>query len=639
MSDKAAENQNNGLQIDSSTRAILDASPIGVTIIDRNTTELLFANPVVQQHYSKNNFDELSEIDPSKTWVDHDQFDFIVDCLKNASSFTNLEAERVLPDGQKWWSLLNAQPIIFEGREASIFWQIDITARKEIESQLLKSENLLHRMFEASPVAIGITRQADSTIIFANTTYATMFGYDPEEIIGHQASDMWADKSDRIKFLEIFQKDGQIIHKEARGLRKDGSEQWVSLSWKPFEYNDEPCHIFWFTDISQQKETEFAIEKAKKQAEEATKAKSRFLATMSHEIRTPLNGVLGIAELLGNSELDDIQTKRVNSIISSGETLLAILNDVLDMSKIEAGSMELEEKNFPLRSLLDSLTLPFDEEARMKGFPLKSQFDIESDLHLFGDPTRLQQILWNLLGNAVKFTDQGKVTFSVTLVSDKQTEDQSLVRFVIEDTGCGIPEDRLDTIFEPFAQSDNSISRKFGGSGLGLSIVKNLIELMGGTVAVKSGPFGSEFTVEIPFSVITKNENGHPADGSPSSNATPLNVILAEDNAVNAMIARAFLEEAGHTVKHAKNGLEAVELAKEHWADVILMDIRMPKMDGIEATQTIRKFLTDTDLPIVAVTAEVFKEKHDEFSSAGIQQVITKPYTVAQLNDVLSKFQ
>ncbi len=639
MSDKAAKDQSEMLQVDSSTRAILDASPIGVTIIDRNTTELLFANPVVQKHYSKNNFDELSEVDPSKTWVNQEHFEFIVECLKNASSMSNFEAERVLPNGDRWWSLLNAQPIIFEGREASIFWQIDITKRKEIESQLLKSENLLHRMFEASPVAIGITRKTDSAIIFANTTYATMFGYEPEEIIGHQASDMWADKSDRVKFLEIFQRDGQVIHKEARGLKKDGSEQWVSLSWKPFEYNEEPCHIFWFTDISQQKENEFAIERAKQQAEEATEAKSRFLATMSHEIRTPLNGVLGIAELLGNSELDELQTKRVNSIIASGTTLLTILNDVLDMSKIEAGGMELEEKDFPLQDLLNNLTLPFAEEARVKGFPLNSRFDIENNLHLVGDPTRLQQILWNLLGNAVKFTENGEVNFTVNQLPQNDNQNRNLVSFVVKDTGCGIPDDRIESVFEPFAQSDNSISRKFGGSGLGLSIVKKLVDLMGGTVSVRSSPEGSKFTVTVPFGVVQKSDDTISKDLSSFEEMRSLNVILAEDNPVNAMIAKAFLEEAGHEVKHAKNGLEAVELAKEHWADVILMDIRMPKMDGLEATEIIRGFEDADSLPIVAVTAEVFKEKHDEFSNKGIQDVITKPFTAAQLRDTLSKYQ
>ncbi|NQW00097.1 MAG: response regulator [Rhodospirillales bacterium] len=388
------------------------------------------------------------------------------------------------------------------------------------------------------------------------------------------------------------------------------------------------------------------LEKAKNNAEFANRAKSNFLATMSHEIRTPLNGVLGLAQLLKGTELDEDQWQKVDTILSSGQTLLAILNDVLDMSKIEAGGLELEEQVFSLTGLVSTITSPFQSLADDKGLRLVVNCDANHVVR--GDPVRTRQILWNLLSNAIKFTDQGQINLTVkksewpTHMENLASSDKNyLLLFTIEDTGAGISSDRINAIFEAFTQEDNSITRKFGGTGLGLSIVKQMTELMGGTVNVESTQgVGSKFIVYLPFHEVTKEEALAISQRDPKITlefSKPLNVLIAEDNDVNAIIARAFLEKFGHSVKHVVNGKLAVEAAKDGWADLILMDIHMPEMNGIDATRTIRSTATGQHLPIVGLTAEAFADRHTAFIEAGMNEVLTKPYTEQQLARVLAR--
>ncbi|WP_053005714.1 ATP-binding protein [Kiloniella spongiae] len=384
------------------------------------------------------------------------------------------------------------------------------------------------------------------------------------------------------------------------------------------------------------------IHKAQEAATTANAAKSNFLATMSHEIRTPLNGVLGLAQLLMDTDLNKDQQKKVKTILSSGETLLAIINDVLDMSRIEAASIELEEKTFDLQDLVTVIATPFQSLIDNKGLELRVTYSIDQAPILNGDPVRLRQILWNLISNAIKFTEQGTITVSINSlprndVRVKEVKDCAFLISII-DTGPGIAPDRVNSIFAPFTQEDTTINRKHGGTGLGLTIVKQLTELMGGDVFIDSElGRGTRFDVVLPFMESTIEDMDSPLITTPKRQKA-IKVLVAEDNDLNATIAIAFLKKSGCEVKRVENGKEAVDAAQEGWADLILMDIHMPEMNGMEATEVIKATDHGKYLPIIGLTAEAFLERHTEFLEAGMDDVLTKPFTEQQLNETLDRY-
>ena len=397
--------------------------------------------------------------------------------------------------------------------------------------------------------------------------------------------------------------------------------------------NDEkgkPCKILGtIQDISEQKRTELELIKAKELAEKAVVIKEQFLTNMSHEIRTPMNGIIGFAKILEGTKLNDDQKQSVEAIKKAGQNLMVIINDILDFSKIEANKMTVEEANFSLSNTVDSVIELLTQNAVEK--KIKLLCDIDSAIHdeLIGDPTKLSQILFNLIGNALKFTEKGFVELVITEIEG--TESESLLKFSVIDSGIGISKDKIDSIFESFNQASNETTRKYGGTGLGLTITRRLVELQGGQITAESiVSKGSEFTFSL------KYKKANQIIESPVAlnikNISPdflkdINILLVEDNELNQLLAVKVFEKWDKKIDIANNGVEAIEKISTNFYDIILMDIQMPGMDGIELTRYIRSSMGEkSNIPIIALTAHATKGEERRCFENGVNDYLSKPY-------------
>lgn len=495
-------------------------------------------------------------------------------------------------------------------------------------------EELLRTIVSKTEDSILLT-DFEGFIYEANERSVEMFGYSIEELEGVNFSDLRYKPLSEVEDAEGVRQllRSKFWNDEIQLKNKDGElfYGFVSITW--IQRFGKEYLLYKVADISERKQFEADLIAAKEVAERATTAKSEFLATMSHEIRTPMNGVLGMTNILLESELSPQQQNYVETIKKSGESLLVIINDILDFSKIESGKMLLDSHSVKLKDLMDDVYDLMSVNADKKGLELKVNVDSEVPEAIIGDSTRLRQILVNLTGNAIKFTTSGLV--EVDLKWNKQ--DRQLLCSV-QDSGIGIPQEQLKKLFESFTQVDSSTTRKYGGTGLGLAICKQLVELMGGDIWVSSKPgVGSTFGFTIPCTVCHEEaEIGSEMEPiSEEAQLSEMNVLLAEDNLVNQQVGYLMLKNMGLEADVVSNGEEVLSALKKKKYDIILMDIHMPEMDGLEATKIIRSKSELDYLSIVALTANAFEEDKKKCLDAGMDAFLTKPMQPEELRKVL----
>ena len=652
--------------------SIFNSIDESIYIIDPLTYEILFANKAMCDMFQKELVGEICY----RAIQDKDSpCDFCTNHIILKNKGVPYQWEHYNP-------ILNMHLLITDkiikwpdGRDVRFEFAIDITRRKQAEEALKKSE-------ERFKLAMDATRDGlwdwdvNTGEAYFSPGYTAMLGYSPDAVV--PGFSFWQDRlhpDDREKALlpitDCVENRTRFFEVEFRMKTSSNEWRWI-LGRGNAVTRDETGRatrmIGTHTDITERKMAEEKILEANKklkkltrkanelamEARAASQSKSEFLANMSHEIRTPLNGIIGMTNLLLDTELNQEQLTIARHIDYSGEVLLDLINDILDFSKIEAGRLELESLDFSLRDLLENIVTLMEHQTREKQLKLVNIVDRDVPEHLAGDPGRLRQVLVNLINNAIKFTSKGSIEVHTSLVSSNSEELELL--FSVKDTGIGIPEDKLDVLFDKFYQVDSSTTRKYGGTGLGLAIARQLVTMMGGEIGAQSTEGrGSEFwfTARLKHALKpvkdekpeskTAKKTGHPRFNG--------HVLVVEDTPVNQKVAAGILKKLGLTADVASNGIEAVKALESCTYDLILMDVHMPEMDGLEATRHIRKLESGQSsnndpippqpswhVPIIAMTAGAMKQDREKCFEAGMDDYIAKPVNREAFEKMLDRW-
>lgn len=547
----------------------------------------------------------------------------------------------------------------------------DITDRKSMEDELRRAHGDLERRVQERTAELELANAAlrDATdhldkiinsigdpifvkdrqhrVILVNDAACKLFGRSRDCIEGKTAYELFPTKEQADVSWEmdeeVFRTGVENVNEETNTYSL-GDTRTVLVKKTLYKDNSGNEFLVGVTrDITDRKKSENDLKEAKEAAEAAVKSKSEFLANMSHEIRTPLNAVVGLTGLLLSADLTPEQRNYVETVRSSGNSLLSVINDILDFSKIEGGKMEMENLPFDLLGCIKVALDLVETSAAEKGLTLDYFLDDRIPTFIMGDVTRLRQVLANLLSNAVKFTNEGRIEISIT--GQPALDGKFEIHFAIKDTGIGIPEDKLDRLFQSFSQIDSSTTRKYGGTGLGLAISKRLVEMMGGKIWVESVEgIGSTFHFTIAteaatlekdhFAAVTPEPKQRMRIGSKLDRSMPLRILLAEDNAVNQMVALQMLKRLGYSADVATNGLEVLQALERQQYDVVLMDVQMPEMDGIAAARKIRERWPKGP-KIIAITAYALEGDREKCLKAGMDNYITKPIQIEVLRSVL----
>ncbi|GAB4042667.1 PAS domain-containing hybrid sensor histidine kinase/response regulator [Spirosoma litoris] len=533
-------------------------------------------------------------------------------------------------------------PIWLDGHYRGQLWKYgDITQKYQADERIRRSEEKYRTIMNTMELGL-LEVDNDQTILRAYDRFCQMLGYSQDELVGKNAADLLVhpEFKEELSRQQVQRGQGQTGSYEMALMRKDGSRIWVLVSGVPIvdETGTLVGSMGIHFDLSERKRLEEELALARQIAEDARHTEKQFLANMSHEIRTPLNAILGFSNLLETTLLDTEQNEFVSFIRTAGKNLLSIVNDILDISKIEAGMLPLESIPFSIPSLADSIRTMLHSAATEKNLWLLVETDPTLPPVVLGDPTRLTQILVNLLNNAIKFTQHGGVR--VRIEKRAITADSVQVRFSVQDTGIGMAADILPFIFERFRQASDFTTRYYGGTGLGLNIVKSLAEMQGGSISVSSTlGEGSCFTLEIPYRIAATQIDPIAERSTVALNPTfsDLRILIVEDNLMNQKLALQVLKRLGYTAQLAENGQLAINSLQMNDFDLVLMDIQMPVMDGYTATRYIRNTLCK-NVPIIAMTAHALASEREQCLQAGMNDFLPKPFQVEELQRILRKY-
>jgi PAS domain S-box-containing protein len=666
-------------------RPFFDQNPDGMTVLDVETGRFTDVNEELIRSTGYSRDEIIGTRSREIQFFDNPEDTFrYAEEIKRVGFIRNREATVRRKDGSTFQGLISAFSVMLRGHLCCVSITRNIGALKETQDKLTaehaaaleardrleqevaqrdriiaerdltavrlrESETAMRQLFDQSLDSMTVLDLETGRFTDVNEEHSRHTGYSRDEIIGTRSREIqFFDKpEEHLRYIEELKRVGFIRNMEATFRRKDGSTFCGLISAFSLKLHGHLSMVAITRDISTLKETQRQLVAEHEAAVEASRAKSEFLSTTSHEIRTPMNAVLGMTELLANSTLSDEQRRWVEVMRSNGDALLNLINDILDLAKIESGRLEIERIALDLEELIDKLGDTMGVRAHEKGLELAMRIAPDVPRNLVGDPLRLRQILLNLLGNAIKFTDRGHVSLTVEradiAAAGRPDPDQIGLRFSIRDTGIGIPKDKLSIIFSSFGQADSSTTRRYGGSGLGLTIARRLVELQGGEITVESEP-----EVGSCFSFVAMFGAGRAAAKRAVAAQVSLReveTLIVDDTEVNRLILREILESEGARVTEAPSGEDALEIFEKASAtgrgfELILLDCRMPGMDGIELAARIRDFYAKSGAPLPVVmmlTSDEMNVRPAQLSELGIRAYLIKPIRRAELLEAIGR--
>ncbi|MGF7033455.1 PAS domain S-box-containing protein [Paenibacillus mucilaginosus] len=560
------------------------------------------------------------------------------------------DTELVTQNGERLPVAVSASALRDDNHKLIGVWILLGDARESGDRVPLRDLEHRYRALTEHALDAVIVMNADGRIIEWNQRAEIEFGWLEKEAVGEELAELIIPPSYREQHKRGLARftstgEGRILNKrlELTALHRNGYEFPIELTVTPVKWGKSHLFSAFVRNITGRKQAEEELIQAKERAEAGAKAKSEFLATMSHEIRTPLNGITGMTSLLMETDLTPEQQECVDYLVKSQKALLSVITDVLDYSKIDSGNIQLDVEPFDLSVCLEETIDLFYSEARVKDLKLSCHLDPQIPAVLLGDAVRIRQVLLNLVGNAVKFTEHGQIQIHAQLLGREQGSLR--LKFSVHDTGIGVPKELEERLFEPFYQLDSSSTRKYGGTGLGLAISRKLVHLMGGEIWIENS---SEAGATFAFTVMVEGGEPEHEQDAPTSiiadegewldRLDQMRILIAEDNPDSQKVLLKMLEKLGYKTDLAATGVEVLEHVRKQRYDLVLMDIQMPELDGLEATKEIHRTMSPQTRPqIIAVTANAFQSDKERYLATGMDGYISKPFSLEQLRDLLQR--